>query len=330
LADPIVWLRAIHFASTISVAGVVFFLAFVGEPAFRVADKGARTPTLVRSLLATVEWIGLAFVLITGVAWLVLQAQRISERPLAAVFSEGVIWTVLSDTNFGSVWLARFALIILLASALYWFGITAPAENKWRRITMVALVAGLAGTLALVGHAGAGAGIESNVHLSADILHLVAASAWVGALVPLAVLLGTVRSEHHASLSIAREATLRFSTVGIASVGTLLVSGIVNSWVLAGSVPALIGTRYGRLLLVKVALFLVMLSIAAVNRLRLTPDLVQEIDASARYEALLRLRNNSLVEATVGAVILFIVGMLGTLEPGLNELANGQSTHGEY
>jgi len=48
LADPIIWLRAIHFASTISVAGVVFFLAFVGEPAFQAARQG-QAPALVRS-----------------------------------------------------------------------------------------------------------------------------------------------------------------------------------------------------------------------------------------------------------------------------------------
>ena len=80
MADPIIWLRAIHFASTISVAGVVFFLAFVGEPAFRAAGKGAGTPALVRSALAGVEWIGLALVLTTGAAWLV--SARISRRRL--------------------------------------------------------------------------------------------------------------------------------------------------------------------------------------------------------------------------------------------------------
>jgi putative copper resistance protein D len=319
----LIWVRAIHFASTVSVAGVVFFLAFVGEPAFRAADKGARTPTLVRSLLARVEWISLAIVLISGAVWLVLQAQQMSGRPLAAVFSEGVVWTLLSDTVFGSVALVRFALIVLMALALCRFGFAESTKLHWGQAATIALAAALVGTLALAGHAGAGSGIEGNIHLSADILHLVAASAWVGALVPLAVLLGAARrNEDHASLPVAREATLRFSALGIASVGTLLATGIVNSWVLAGSVPALIGTGYGRLLLVKVALFLAMLSIAAINRLRLTPDVVQDLDVPTRLNALRKLRNNSLIEATVGAVILFVVGVLGTLEPGLNELAN--------
>jgi putative copper resistance protein D len=46
-----------------------------------------------------------------------------------------------------------------------------------------------------------------------------------------------------------------------------------NTWFLAGSVPALIGTEYGRLLLSKVAIFLTMVVFGAVNLLRMTPHL---------------------------------------------------------
>src|SRR5207253_5378156 len=121
-------------------------------------------------------------------------------------------------------------------------------------------------------------------------------AAWVGALVPLALLVGVAwRNRDEPSVAIAREATLRFSTLGIVSVATLVATGAVNSWVLAGSVHALVGTDYGRLLLVKVALFLVMLSIATVNRLRLTPRLVQDVDTAGSRDALRRLRSNSLI-----------------------------------
>ncbi len=74
------------------------------------------------------------------------------------------------------------------------------------------------------------------------MLHLIAAAAWVGALVPLGAAPCARREHDAASLAMARTATLRFSTLGIASVGTLLATGIVNTWYLAGSVPALIGT----------------------------------------------------------------------------------------
>ena len=65
-------------------------------------------------------------------------------------------------------------------------------------------------------------------------------------------------------------ATRRFSTLGLLSVGTLLATGLVNTWMLAGSLAALLETDYGRLLLPKIALFVAMVAIASINRLRLT------------------------------------------------------------
>lgn len=68
----------------------------------------------------------------------------------------------------------------------------------------------------------------------------------------------------------------------------------------------------------KLVLFLAMLSIAAVNRLRLTPRL--PLDYVETGTAVVRqLRNNSLIEATLGLVILYLVGILGTLPPGSHE-----------
>src|SRR5262249_32736863 len=138
------------------------------------------------------------------------------------------------------------------------------------------------------------------------------------------------------SLALARDATLRFSTLGLISVGLLIATGIVNGWILAGSVPALIGTDYGRLLVAQVALFFAMVAVAAVNRLRLTPRLALAISsppggqalahkrgadgAPAARTALGALARNSLVEATFGLAILVIVGALGTLPPGAHVL----------
>jgi len=82
------------------------------------------------------------------------------------------------------------------------------------------------------------------------------------------------------ALPSAREAVLRLSTLGIVSVVTLVATGIINILMLVGSVAALVGTDYGRLLLVKIALFLVMLAIAGVNRLLLTPQRALALEAS--------------------------------------------------
>jgi mono/diheme cytochrome c family protein/uncharacterized membrane protein len=115
----------------------------------------------------------------------------------------------------------------------------------------------------------------------------------------------------------ARTTTLRFSMLGLASVGTLLATGAVNTWILAGSVPALIGTDYGHLLLVKIALFLAMASLAAINRLRLTP-LLSSQSSQARRIGLRGLARNAMIELMLGLAIFAAVGALGMLPPGLH------------
>jgi copper resistance protein D len=321
LDDPLIWVRAIHFGATLMVMGGAFFLAFIAEPAFGGLDD-THVAARVRFQLATTAWIGLAVTLISGAAWLVLQSERMSELSLAEVFSQGIVWTVLSETDFGHAWQARLALIGLLAAILPWLAPSRRARSHRMRAAAVAVSAGLVGTLAWAGHAAASSGIEGAIHLSADILHLVAAAAWFGSLIPLALLLRAARRDQATtSVAVARKAVLRFSPLGVASVGTLVATGAVNTWFLTGSMPALVGTEYGRLLLVKVALFLVMLLFGAINRLWLAPRLVHAPSAAAGAETLRRIERNSLIEVGLGTIIIVIVGLLGTMPPGLQDQA---------
>jgi putative copper export protein len=315
--DPLIWARAIHFISTMTAAGVFLFAALVAEPAFQKANSDGYLVAGARQWLRRIAWSGLVVALISGMAWLVFAAEEMSDRPLAEVLSERIIGTVLTRTGFGHAWLARFALAALLAGLLW----TRPnLQTGLQRIGAALLAAALAGTLAWAGHAVGTPGIEGAVHLTADILHLVAAAAWVGALAPLALLLYMARdSRDEGSLQVAQIAVSRFSILGIVSVAAILASGIVNTWHLAGTAPALIGTDYGRLLLAKVALFLLMVSVAAVNRFRLTPRLADAHGVIVSRDALRQLRRNSAIEAGAGGIILTIVAVLGTLPPGLHQ-----------
>jgi putative copper resistance protein D len=312
--DELIVTRAIHFAATLTAAGVVFFLLGVAEPAFAKAGQAAALVAPLRRRFAFMAWGGLALAIASGVAWLVILAQRISDGTLTAVFLDGIVWNLLTRSQFGTVWAVRLGLAAVLALFL---ALAAQHRTPRPGATLV-FAAALAGSLAVAGHAGAGEGTAGTVHLAADMLHLVAAAAWVGALMPLALLLHAANDGGEA-MAVAREATRRFSIMGMASVGTILATGIVNTYVLAGSIPALLGTAYGRLVLVKVSLFFVMVSIAAINRQLLTPSLTQERDAPAAGIALRRLRTNCLIEAVIGAIILVVVAILGTLPPGLQE-----------
>jgi putative copper resistance protein D len=311
--NPLFYVRALQFAATLSVAGVVFFIVGISEPALRDARAYAGGAFAVRNRLAWIAWISLAVTLLSGVPWLVLTAESMSGLPLGAL-SHGALWTVLSQTDFGNNWLLRFAMACLLGGLFVHFLPAKGVASLWLKTVTGLLAAAFVGTLAFAGHAIGGEGIEGVVHPAADVLHLIAAAAWVGALVPLALLL-TMTGEDAGSLAIARTATLRFSTLGIVCVATLLLTGVVNSWYLVGSVSALTGTRYGQLLLCKLALFAAMVGIAAVNWSQLTPRLVQNADVLGAQRARRQLHRNAAIEAAMGAVIIAIVAVLGTLPP---------------
>jgi len=318
--DLLIGVRAIHFASTAMVAGVIFFMIFVGEPALRGVRGGSSARVaLLRAWLRRIAWTGLAATIISGAGWLVLLAAGISGRSLAEVVLEGVVSTLLISTRFGQVWLIRLGLATLLAGLLVRFRPEHGWHSPWQGAIPVSLAACLLGSLGWAGHAGATAGLSGDVHVAADVMHLIAAGAWIGGLLPLALLFVLARQNADDTwAAVACDATRRFSVLGLASVGTLLVTGIANTLFLAGRVPSLVGTDYGRLLLLKIGLFIAMVCIAAVNRLRLTPLLVPQGERDRSRNALRRLQRNSLIELGLGLVIIVIVGALGTIPPALH------------
>jgi copper resistance protein D len=299
-------IRAIHFAATAVTAGVLIFRAVVAEPAL---DSAGAARVVVMAQIVRAAWLGLAIAVASGAVWVLLQAAAMSGLSLREAVTADILSTMLTETQFGTVSECRFALAIVMAACL------AYDRHALALASGLGLVAGIAWT----GHAGSTAGDWANLHLTADVLHLVAAAAWLGGLVPLAFLLSQARrNEAQAWASMASQAARRFSVLGIVSVGAIISTGIVNAWILVGSFKGLIATEYGRLLMLKIFLFIIMLAYAAINRLLLTPDLALRSDDKARLRAMCRLTRNSKIEIALGLAIFAIVGALGTLHPAVH------------
>ncbi|SHH33439.1 copper homeostasis membrane protein CopD [Bradyrhizobium erythrophlei] len=302
---PLITVRAIHFAASAVITGTLVFRTWVARPALpseQAIALGWRSQTL------RVAWIALAVTLLSGAGWLLLQAVSMSGLPPGEAMTSQVLSTVLNETQFGVVTEIRSVLAIILATAL--------AFDRFALADRLALAAavGLTASIAWTGHAGSTLGELGNLHLAADALHLVAAAGWIGGLVALSLLLAAVR--RHGGASLARDAAQRFSTLGIVSVATLAVTGLVNSWILVGSFRALPATEYGQVLMLKLIVFAAMLVFAGVNRFALTPRLV--VSSGNDHEAVRKLMRNSVVEIALGLAIFAIVGVLGTLHPAIH------------
>jgi putative copper export protein/mono/diheme cytochrome c family protein len=313
VVDALIAVRAVHVAASVAAAGAVLFRLWVAAPALRDGGAAPWRARLDRQL-NVIAWSSLAVFLISALVWLLLVAAEVSGQSLADAFASGAVTTLLASTRFGNVWLTR----ILFALAVGIYLLRASPDTRPLSpggCAAAVLAAAMLGALALAGHGGATPGAAGAVHLVADAAHAIAAGFWVAGLLPLALFLAAARRAGDApALAAARDATERFSTLGLISVATLLATGIVNTIFLAGSVPALIGTTYGQLLLLKIFLFVAMVAIAAVNRLKLTPQLF----VGASGPALRRLQRNAAIEAALGLSILIIVGALGTIPPALH------------
>jgi putative copper resistance protein D len=154
------------------------------------------------------------------------------------------------------------------------------------------------------------------VHQINQMVHLLAAGLWLGGLLPLAWLLGRTRSPSGTAwISVARDVVPRFSHMGYVAVALLAATGAINTLLLVGSVKALAGTPYGRLLSLKILLFLVMVVLALINRFRLLPRLRREPQPSAPLAALAR---SVLFEQALGFAVLAVVSVLGTWPPAIH------------
>jgi len=297
--------RAVQIAASILITGIFTFdfvmLGLIGP------SESDDLHEIGRRLLRLAFW-SLIAALLSALLWFWLEVASMNELSLKNALSTPAWRAVLFETQFGRVWQLRLCLIatafVLVASAL--------AQVKARRALVVVLwlvSVVLLISLAWISHAAAG-----TVHsfgVLGDMLHLCAAGLWLGGLVPLAIFLARVR----ASFSLGETVVCvvrRFSTLSLCCVSVLVVSGISNSWLLVGSIHALFTTPYGRLLLVKLTLFAILVAIGARNRFLIK---TKPLKAAAGRNVLSQLRRNVICEAWLGTAVVVIVACLGATPP---------------
>lgn len=301
LEAAVVVSRLLQFAAAAILTGAALF--FLYGP--RLAPS-ARWPI---RLLAVAAATGAAGTL----AWLILQAAQLGDTPSAAL-DPAAVWSVAADTSFGRA--AGFRLVLLLAALAATLR-RARGRTSW--LAFAVLGGAASASFAWTGHGARDEGLAGAIHLLADVLHLLAASVWIGALAGLSGLVWQARRRSNPQAAQdSLTGLVRFSAIGLAVLAVLVGSGLVNSWYLIGwagigRVPA---TLYGQLLLAKLALFTIMLALAAANRWRHTPQLELALKGSGAGGATVHSVMISVVtETALALTVLALVSWLGTLSP---------------
>jgi copper resistance protein D len=226
----------------------------------------------------------------------------------AAALDWETISAVLLQTSFGRVWCWHlFAAALLVVTC---------AVRAVRPGYDAALAALSLASLGWVGHVAIGEGRIGIAYAVNQSIHVLASGLWLGGLVPLAALVvWAIRSASGSWFAVMQAALLRFSRMGYCAVALVALTGIVNTAILVGGVRGLTGTPYGRLLLVKITLFLLMVGLAAVNRFVLVPRINQDRKPMTGSMALMWTIG---IEQVLGLAIIADVSILGTWPPAMH------------
>ncbi|WP_261718874.1 copper resistance protein CopC [Streptomyces sp. FZ201] len=265
------------FGRYVSYAG---FVVLVGGAAFVLAcwQRGSGVRAVQRLVVS--GWLALTS---ATLALLLMRGSYTGSGKVADIFDLDLLGDVL-QTKTGAALVSR--LLLLAAAALFiavLFGAYDKREGTEKRdlafglaIGGTVVAAGLAASWAMSEHASTG--LQPGIAMPVDVVHLLAVAAWLGGLT--ALLVALYRSPE---LPPDGTAVRRFSALAFGSVLTLVVTGVYQSWRQLGSWSALTDTRYGQLLLVKVALVVLLVGVAWISR-RWTGRLADPSVAKPRTE----------------------------------------------
>jgi putative copper resistance protein D len=287
---PLTVARGVSVGGLLSVFGALTFRVLVVPKAFARAsdDEAAR---LKRQLL-WVSQLSTLVCLLGLAAWIVVESATMADADsLAAAFA--AVPLVLRKTFFGHISMVQ---VVVLAAIPPMLGL---GDTAWRQRAGLALA-----TLALCLHAGHSHAASMydgpSFLLACDIVHLLAAGAWLGALLPLMLV---VRG---AVPCVGAMAARWFSPLGRWCVGLLAGTALVQGYVLVASFDGLLGTAYGWMVLAKLALNVVLVGFACANRYRFAPALLRAEPEAARRVLLrsIALQTGFSVAIVVAAVVL--------------------------
>lgn len=310
-------------ARYVSFVGIVLY----GALAFVVLCWPAGRSSVRARRLIWAGWIG---AVVGGVLGLLLEGPYVAGTGLADALDLSLLQVTLG-TTYGRMLSGRLLLLGILAFFTVRL-LRTPAEqtddlgvgedkSRARDEDLSAIVAlGVLATYGGVGHAAASA--QPTLALLSDTAHLGAVTMWLGGLAVLTTaLLPSRRTEELAA------ALPRFSRIAMGAVAVLALTGIYQAWSQIGPLPALWSTQYGRLLLLKIAGFLLLIGLGNLSRLAvrrryampvahaLSMSDTQVAEDAEEDRMLSRLRRSVAVEVGIGAAVLALTAVLVSTAP---------------
>jgi len=208
---------------------------------------------------------------------------------------------LLTESLWGRIWTVQMLLALLTAGAAILARRRPTGGGSW--VTFTALAFASAAMPAFSGHS-FGAERLQTLSVVMDVLHLWAAGGWIGLLAVLFLAARRHLDRDPESMGALEEWVRAFSTTALVSFTVLLLTGTFAAWLQVESLELLFGSRYGRILLLKLAVLAGVAGLGFYNWRRMTPVLGSP-EGERRF-----LGFSAPLEIALGFLILLVTGFL--------------------
>lgn len=246
-------IRWLQYVSNACYVGILFFYLFV-------LPKEFAQDTRVKNILRRLIKFSFAFLCLSILLSLPLQATIESTSSWSAVFNIEILRNMLVNTSFGKVWIIQMDSLLFLFVTTYLLSVNRFNKQIWVWISLV-LGIGLLLTKSFISHAASSA--NPILTIGIDFLHLLSASIWIGSLivfVTLSQMRRKIDTKNHYMGMIKR-----FSNWGIIIVLILTSTGVLSSFFSIPNLRSLVYTDYGKALSGKIILLIIMIIFATIN-----------------------------------------------------------------
>ncbi len=249
-----------------------------------------------RFKFAKLTGISLVAVFASNFIILAVQTLRLETSPIDVI-----------DTAFGTTWLIRMIITIILLGIWFWME-RKPHISPKKHIPMLAASLVLIFTTTMMGH---GAATELTAPIILDYVHNLLASVWIGGVIFFGfVLLPTLASLDGIQKAKVTLAMLpRYSGMITIALGILIITGPTLLWFLESDVASLTNSTYGSLIIAKIMLAIVLIGFGAFYQFKIQRQAERNLKSGKTF-TFNKLSKPLKAEAMVGIALLGVVALL--------------------
>ena len=246
------------------------------------------------------------FLKITGIGLLLVLASNIIMLAVQTITLQATAFEVI-QTGFGTTWLIRMILTIILLAIWFWVE-KKSIIGKIQQLLILGFSLALILTTTLLGHG------TASMHEPAIILdytHNLLASVWIGGVIYAAFVMipsfSKLESNKKEQLSLL--IIPKISSMIIIAIGILIITGPTLLWFLESNLGLLYDSTYGKLILAKITLGIIMVVIGGYNQFRIQKPAEKNLE-SGKIFVYNKFRKSLKIESVVGIVLLGVVALL--------------------